>query len=905
MAIFGGSKKVYVSSVVYNLAGDINDRPDFLKSTVFAKAVNNTSPMSMGEHITTSYLEGPGIKLRSFARWARVYGYSDKVGMAPSTVTIGDEVDVDALKLQIPLVPPADDMLIQTASIGVADYTYWVDQYMLENHPELINTNYVANFDGTTISILFEDTSVESFMPVGYDPFRKYLYATYTFIYPASDGPVVPGVVVDLDVLDPFPPVTGWDTISTSLVPTPYDLITSTRVQEDYSDSTPDTDTTSYDTISDTYDEIHDVYEKLTYMGQHPTLDATWSELEIMEQDQTGEVITLAPVVTVEVIPLGGGVTKTVTTTVIAQELKITKSYHVDTQEKINKEWGPTKALIYGYETGNAALDAMFGAETPTGILFPFIPIRIDNQFVSNSYFASDYPWVKKATKRALKMTFDKLVGKIADNPSLGDIDYAYAVFGVALNTKDMSALAYLYEFFRQMMLGSAPGVAPILGFEAAFAAANASIEEWTLWKAAQSDELDPLFGEPEPPILPYPNLPGYMIKFASSFRTDLNFNYVITWSGAAESSHSGLGRPGAKVGDYWIVNQGVTSYPQKIYNGNEWIDGDPQVLSRITIYWQDDPDSHKQLNIYGLHHRNNIYGSRTIEITAGDALNDPDESGFIIPLHESIYREAPLVEATQMATACVYLVFNCIKIVKQKWYETTLFKILLVVVIIIVVVVTAGAAGPAAGGLLGANAAVGASLGFTGVAATIVGAIANALAAIIVSQIIQYVSVAAFGPKIGAIVGAIASMIALSVGSALASGGSMATAFTELMQPEKLLQLTMAAGEGYSKYIQANTAETIGNMQVVLRDLQSQTEAVEDRYREMFGQMGGRAFIDPLELTNATFNYVPESSQSFLDRTLLMGGDIADLSVNMPANFLKYTIDPNLPAPGAGPRST
>ena len=900
MAIFGGSKKVFVSSVVYNLAGDINLRPDFLKTTVFAKAIDNSnSNMSMGEHVTTTYLNGPGIKLRSFARWARIYGYSDKVGMAPSTLTVGDDVDVAELKLQIPLVPPADDLLIQTAEIGVADYTYWVDQYMLENHPDLINTAYVANFDGTTITIVFADASVESFMPVGYDPFRKFLYATYTFIYPATTEPVAPGTVVELDPLDPFPSTAGWDTVSTSEVPTPYDLVTSTRVQVDYSNATPDTDNTTYDTVSGSYDEIHDVYELLTYKGQHPVKDATWSELEIMAQDQTGEVITLAPVVDVVVESIGGGHTKTTTTTVTEEVLELTKTYQIDTQEKINKEWGPTKALIYGYDTGNPDLDAMFGVETPTGIVFPFVPIRIDNRMISDTYFASDYPWVKKATKRALKMSFDRLVDKISDNPSLGDIDYAFMVFGVSLNTKDMSALAYLFEFFRQQMLGSAPGAGPILGFEAAFAAADASIAEWEAWKAAQSDPLDPLFGEPEPVILPYPTMPGYQITFASSYRTDLNFNYVITWAGATETTHSGLGRPGAKVGDYWWFDGGEATYPQKIYNGNEWIVGDSQTLSNMVLFWQDEPDSHKKLTIYNLYHRNNIYGSKTIEIKAGDAVTDPEESGFIIPLHESIYRTTPLVPATQMATACVYLVFNCIQIVKQKWYETTLFKILIVIVIIVVVIVTAGAAGPAAGGLLGTNLAVGSALGFVGATAVIVGAIANALAAMIVAQIIQYASTAIFGPQIGAIVGVIASMIAMNVGTALATGGSLATAFSNLVTPENLLQLTAAAGEGYSKYLQAQTAETYGKIQTMMTEIQAQTDEVEEKRQDLFGSIAGRGMLDPLALTNATFQHVPETRAAFLARTTMTGMDIADITVNLPRNFLTYTIDPTLPAPG------
>jgi hypothetical protein len=168
------------------------------------------------------------------------------------------------------------------------------------------------------------------------------------------------------------------------------------------------------------------------------------------------------------------------------------------------------------------------------------------------------------------------------------------------------------------------------------------------------------------------------------------------------------------------------------------------------------------------------------------------------------------LVDGTQMATACCYMVMNCITIKKQKWYETIAFKILLVVLVIVVTVITAGAAGPAGAGILGANAAIGAALGFAGTAAIIVGAIANAIAAMIISQIISYASNAIFGPKIGAIVALVATVVAMNVGTAMASGASLVEGFNALMSAENLMQLTMAAGNGYAGFVQGQTAELV-----------------------------------------------------------------------------------------------
>ena len=71
------------------------------------------------------------------------------------------------------------------------------------------------------------------------------------------------------------------------------------------------------------------------------------------------------------------------------------------------------------------------------------------------------------------------------------------------------------------------------------------------------------------------------------------------------------------------------------------------------------------------------------MDISAKEALEDVEESGFIIPLHEGVYRAMGLKDSTQMATACSFMVFNCYQVVKKKWYQTGIFKIILVVILI------------------------------------------------------------------------------------------------------------------------------------------------------------------------------------------------------------------------------
>ncbi len=147
-----------------------------------------------------------------------------------------------------------------------------------------------------------------------------------------------------------------------------------------------------------------------------------------------------------------------------------------------------------------------------------------------------------------------------------------------------------------------------------------------------------------------------------------------------------------------------------------------------MLLYWQETAETWHCLAITGLTHVNNIYEDKSIYTDAFTALGDADESGFIIPIHEAVFRAMPMVQATQMSTACCYLVVNSYVVVKQAWYQTAFFQILLIVVVIVISIFTFGAGSILGAGVLGTDAAIGATIGLTGTAALVAGAIVNAL---------------------------------------------------------------------------------------------------------------------------------------------------------------------------------
>lgn len=888
MGLFSKKKKIFVSSVAYNLAGDEKDRVQFLPTTVITKIVSNNN-FSMADTLQSALLNGPGIRMRSFARWARETGYTDAIGQTAGRLQVGDAVDALALA---PLIPhgPGETVNIQSAEVGNADYAYWSDQWMLENHPERVDADYEVDFSETlnTVYIKFADGTQYSFNPVGFDPAAEYLYAHYSLTSVPAPDPVAPGVTVPVGSPSEFPDTTGWDLDSNTSTPGSMTLNTTVKTVVSYSDARPNEESTVVIPSTERYTAQEAVFSKVVFLGQGLTADELVSEKTYQHNMRTyAKKTTVTTTSSDETI--AGGVIKTTTVTTTTESLDEQFSYRRDTQRIVDKKWSVLKVLIYQYGTGNPAYDALFTASGDSGAFLPFIPMRQDNVMISNSYMPDIYAKNKKAYKKALGSDYDKLVTSIKTNPSIGDIDYAYVVFGVSVNTKEQASLKYIYKFFQTLIQQGAGGSAGYDAWQTAWAIADTKMRAWVDWKEAQVDPTNPLFGTAEPARIAYPRMPTRYIQVPSGI---MNYNMVIGWSAMSETTFSGVGRPGAKTGDVWWTAGATVDYDELVYSAGV-VGADPYSNDFASITWQDSANTYRTIAAWGLKHYNGIYRGKGVDTHIGEALRDPEVSGFIVPLNEGVFRSMSLVDATQMSQGNAYMVFNCYKVVKQKWYQTGWFKIIIVIVAIVIAVVTVGTGSPVSAGLLGTAAAVGASLGFTGLIAVIVGTVANAVAAMILTQIIMMGANAIFGEKVGAIVGAIASVVAISVGSGMASGQEFSSSFNGLISAENLTKLTLSAGGGISEFLGLSAKETLQATQELMDDYKNESKNISDLYEQNLGY--GQAAIDPLVLTDTTWAPVNESSNSFLSRTLMTGTDIANMTSELLANFTNVTLSTEL----------
>lgn len=513
---------------------------------------------------------------------------------------------------------------------------------------------------------------------------------------------------------------------------------------------------------------------------------------------------------------------------------------------------GGTLLWIYRIGSGNTTLDAISETATTYGEFFPFLPVRLNNKFLSDSYLPNAFKQVKKAYRKAMDGRLDALVEALSDNPDLGDIDHAYVTFGVSLNTVEQTARKYIYRFFDILQSRQ-----------------TGTLADYENWLGGENHRSG--FGN--------------TIRVKGSGEVNSFYDIRINWKHIAKGTGTGLAKAGAKTDEIWLEHTKTDNVYQWFGGGS---DSDPYLrkvgeVHHMRITWQRTTTSYTYLDVIGAEHSNYIYKGHAVHINSKQALADGDESGFIIPLHLDIWKQLSLVDGTQMSTACCFLVLNCYEARKKKWYESGIFKIFLVIAIAIASAIFF----PGGIGLLGAHLSVGVSLGFSGMMAVIVGSTVNALAALMLMTILEK-TLGNLG-VIGAVLSAVIMIVIGQVSAAFQSPGAMAFNWGDLLRVDNLLKLTDAVGRGVGDMFRQDTLALQQDWLDFAEKAKQEAKKIQQAYFEEFGY--GAGVIDPFMFVDSTGGSIAESSQTFLTRTLMTGSEIAEMSRELLYGFPELSL--------------
>lgn len=917
MGLFGGSKTIVVSSTVYNMAGDEETRPNFLKNSIYGAVMSPYNPY-LGETIVRNYLIGPGMNQRHFLKWAIRQSYP---GLPNFQVTREAEVDEAIVSpfIDTPVSPAGLVIDVQSANVTSGSYEFLVQEYVLANNPDKFNTDYVSSFDegANEITIQWELGGSVTFGASGFDKDSEYVTATYYHSIPSDLEDVVVGGTTTADVSQPSTTdYTQESSVNTGIVN--YPMTYDSQVITTYTGSEPpplpaDTDVTDPGLTDDVdFNGVTEEWRKTIFEGGDGDNIETISKEYFLHWDEYREVYTdntIVSTVVNEDTPVAGQ-TETIVTRRVGDHLRPVYDHHTDTQDTIlDRIYGGALVWWYKIGTGEATLDALSEdlSVSPTqSEYFPYMPIRLNNVSITHADYdditgSGLYELTNRAYRRATGggQRFSKIVDEIEDNPDIGDIDYAFTHHGVALHVIEPSCRKYMYKWFKSIMVHQDTNSSYMSGYKTL---ADAYVAEWddlNDWIYDQGDPARPRYGDAQPAIPKLADLKKTRVKLACTDVQLKNLDMRIYWVNISETiGNSGTptnpdtGNP-AEKGDVWL--QGGTDITWTVTKGigvNAY--SDTHTVERLDMYWMTASGTYDKLVMYGLKHKNYVYGGESVDTNGKEALADTDPTGFLIPLHYPTIQALGLKDATQMATANTFIIFNSYEIVKQRWYQGFLGMLIIIIVVIILAVVFAPAAGGGVG-LLGGNAAIGAAMGLTGTAAIVAGAIVNALVAIAVSQIISAGSAAIFGDKWGAIVAAV-----INLAITLGAGGVSFDNLSELGTASNLLKISSAIANGYAGYTQGAVAEIGDKMEDNRAKFIEDQKAIDKLLLNLRGGISGLNF-DPLQLTDSVrgndlsasgSGYITETLDEFIHRTTMTGSDIVDLSLAMINNFADLSLE-------------
>lgn len=560
--------------------------------------------------------------------------------------------------------------------------------------------------------------------------------------------------------------------------------------------------------------------------------------------------------------------------------------------------------LIYKEGDGFEEFDVLFSEpQALSNTYSAFLPFRAWNTFLSDEEGKEYLPEVYKLAKRGANLAigdnkYTDLMDAIADNESISEIDFAYLHFGVPLNIPYDYGKEYIFEYFNNLAdynteFGKKINI-PL--DDLAVTNEEGTVDYYVDYYGTEFDGIDNI--EVTVPGTVYIRSPG----------TNLNFNITINWDNITKSIKQGLCKEDAVPGKYYVWNQKDAI---KLGEGYIWVReeesdryhkesvGDVFTSAEVLhITFQETSNRYTEIQVWSAEQLNYIYGGKYTATYSDDAFAEKDLSDFIVPIQYNSFLETNMAKMNNTMQCCYNLIFNCYTVYKKKWYQTGIFTVIVVIVVIIITIVSYGSASSASAAMVGTvGGATAASLGLTAgtLAYLVVAAAVNTIAAIVLAKVVTLAATKIFGEKLGIIIGTILSIV-ISYGSSFANSEfsfSISNITDKIASNPGLFtaSVAMQGGNIYVQLLGLKIKSVLQNINDLYLAYQDKMEEVQEKTDELLGYNQ----YSPLFLSSVLDPEEPlvyEDRDTFLSRTLMVGSDIVDLTLNSITNFTKLNLN-------------
>lgn len=500
------------------------------------------------------------------------------------------------------------------------------------------------------------------------------------------------------------------------------------------------------------------------------------------------------------------------------------------------------------------------------GTFLPVIPLRYNNADLTAVAVRGTplYLTSKKLLKK-LSMDINALGDAINTNPDVDEIDHAYIMFGVQLQTKNNESIRYLTEYFHHAAQSSQYNKYDFIDYAANRLAGIQNSYSFINLTGLQNNEAVHLTEH------------GLNIKIQYTFINSRIKSGVIGKIGTA-TSETYIGQvavyvpvePSPEMMAYWYAIHGVypSTDPEMVA---VYVDG-----SHITFRLQLTATTYREVQVYGLSHYNFIYDGHYFSTSLAESL-DPENHNFVIPIHYGVAQRLPSMKRTILYKDSLRLVLNSFVKTKVKWYQSGIFKIFAFAVALVVVYFSWGTLSSF---VLGAIAALEVSF---------LALIMYVLPGIMLSLVMGYVASLVtdlVGPELSAILGVVLAVYAISqvkVGAINFFTGQT-TAQTCLSASSALLDASMGAIKESIANVQEEMSMFAMDSEIKWKSLETATDLLDSR-----------STLNPLALLTPPQKklIINESPGDFYDRTIHMG-NIGVVSLDMATYY--YDIMLRLP---------
>lgn len=540
----------------------------------------------------------------------------------------------------------------------------------------------------------------------------------------------------------------------------------------------------------------------------------------------------------------------------------------------------------YQFKSGKWYFDEYFGeSKANFNTYFSIIPFRDDKSWISKTSNDTWYTWASKAYKKATgaqnTASYSKCMNQIKKSEGIDDSAFIYQVFGVSINTAWQPGLKFLYNYFYNLYLNEKIGT--LNGVNAA----------------------DSLSSSTQSALIQAVNVAVGRTIYIKSTTGVCNYDTRISWTGMTYYLKSGQHYEGARVGTYHSRREAVTtSYQEGHY---DYETGQTYYTTKYaTVYYsiwshQKSTNRYEEIWVRDLKFSSTIYHGKSVSYDAytelasrGDAVTGPKvtddaigESGFIIPLEWQTFRELSLFNRQDLSECCNYLVVNSWKKVKIRWYQKGWFKVFLQIVIIVIIIICYIYSGPGGNVAASAGGSLMSSISAASVAKAIVMAVVASVVTNLVLKMLAPILSKLFGETVGTILAAVIAVVASVFCCGYLSGVQFSWA--ELCNPKVLLSMTNAAGNAYIDVRNQAMENMLGQHTALMDTLQERMSKVESNSEELFGVSGfWNQVLKQIEV-------LVESPDQYLTRTLMVGSDICQQSLEMLYEFPKLSLSLDL----------